>query len=71
MSQPEQRARERIDQLLEGAGRALGDAAQANLSGTRSGIAIREFPMKTRHRFADLLPYVNGKRRVPSRRAAD
>jgi type I restriction enzyme R subunit len=60
LPQPEQRARERIDQLLERAGWAVCDAGQVNLSASR-GIAIREFPLKTGHGFADYVLYVDGK----------
>ncbi len=62
MPQPEQRARERIDQLLERAGWTVCDAGQVNLSASR-GIAIREFPLKTGHGFADYLLQVNRVRR--------
>lgn len=36
------------------------DASQANIRATR-GVAIREFPLKSSHGFADYLLYVDGK----------
>jgi hypothetical protein len=58
--QPEHEARKAIDSLLAQAGWAVCNAAQANIHGAR-GIAIREFPLKSGHGFADYLLYVNGK----------
>ncbi len=60
MSQPEQQAREKIDQLLARAGWRVCDAAQANIHASR-GVAIREFPLKSGHGFADYLLYVDGR----------
>jgi type I restriction enzyme, R subunit len=57
---PEELAREQIDRLLQGAGRVIQDLAQANLSAAR-GVAIRSFPLKAGHGFADYLLYVDGK----------
>ncbi|OBS08180.1 type I restriction endonuclease subunit R [Acidihalobacter prosperus] len=58
--QPEQQAREDIDRLLQAAGWAVQDAAQANIHAAQ-GVAIREFPLKSGHGFADYLLYVDGK----------
>jgi type I restriction enzyme R subunit len=57
--QPEQEARNNIDRLLTQAGWSVCDATQANIHGAR-GVAIREFPLKTGHGFADYLLYVDG-----------
>ena len=53
-------ARENIDRLLGQAGWSVCDAAQASIHGAR-GVAIREFPLKSGHGFADYLFYVDGK----------
>ncbi|MEK6550412.1 MAG: DEAD/DEAH box helicase family protein, partial [Pseudomonadota bacterium] len=58
--QPEQEARETIDKLLAQAGWVVCDADQANIHAAH-GVAIREFPLKPGHGFADYLLYVNGK----------
>ena len=60
MPQPEQRAREKIDQLLQAARWHVWDAAASNIHAAR-GVAIREFPLKSGHGFADYLLYVDGK----------
>ncbi len=60
MPQPEQQAREKIDQLLHAAGWRVCDAAQVNIHASR-GVAIREFPLRLGHGFADYLLYVDGK----------
>ncbi|MHB1332170.1 MAG: hypothetical protein ACYCY1_06200 [Sulfuriferula sp.] len=60
MPQPEQQAREKIDQLLQAAGWHVCDASAANIHAAR-GVAIREFPLKSGHGFADYLLYVDGK----------
>jgi type I restriction enzyme R subunit len=57
---PEQEARESIDRLLALAGWDVQDCKHANIH-ARSGIAIRNFPLKTGHGFADYLLYVDGK----------
>lgn len=57
--QPEQRARDTIDNLLAQAGWTVCDAAQANIHAAR-GVAIREFPLPG-HEFADYLLYADGK----------
>ncbi len=46
--------------LLKAAGWHVCDAAAANIHATR-GVAIREFPLKSGHGFADYLLYVDGK----------
>ena len=60
MPQPEQQAREKIDQLLHAAGWPVCDAAAASIHAAR-GVAIREFPLKSGHGFTDYLLYVDGK----------
>jgi type I restriction enzyme R subunit len=57
---PELQAREQIDLLLSVAGWLVQDADQANIHAGR-GVAIREFPLKSGHGFADYLLYVDGK----------
>ncbi|BCX82687.1 hypothetical protein MIT9_P2273 [Methylomarinovum caldicuralii] len=57
---PERRAREAIDRLLCQSGWQVVDAANANIHACR-GVAIREFPLKSGHGFADYLLYVDGK----------
>ncbi|TCS71779.1 type I restriction enzyme R subunit [Sulfuritortus calidifontis] len=56
----EAQARENIDKLLQAAGWHVCDAAAANIHAAR-GVAIREFPLKSGHGFADYLLYVDGK----------
>ena len=53
-------ARENIDRLLGQAGWSVCDAARASIHAAR-GVAIREFPLKSGHGFADYLFYVDGK----------
>ena len=53
-------ARETIDRLLRAEGWYVCDVAQTNLYAAR-GVAIREFPLKSGHGFADYLLYVDGK----------
>ncbi len=57
---PEQQAREYIDSLLKDAGWEIREPATANITAYR-GVAIREFPLKPGHGFADYLLYVDGK----------
>lgn len=57
---PETLTRETIDAALTAAGWAVQDAAQVNLSAGR-GVAVREFPLKPGHGFADYLLFVDGK----------
>ncbi|HEY59708.1 MAG TPA: DEAD/DEAH box helicase family protein [Anaerolineae bacterium] len=58
MPTPEERARENIDRMLIHAGWILQDRNQMNLS-AGSGVAIREFPLKTGE--ADYLLFVDSK----------
>jgi len=60
MVQPEAQARQTIDKLLTAAGWHVCDPAEANITAHR-GVAIREFPLKSGHGFADYLLYVDGK----------
>ena len=57
---PEALARETIDAALRAAGWVVQDVAQVNLGAGR-GVAVREFPLKTGHGFADYLLFVDGK----------
>jgi type I restriction enzyme R subunit len=60
MTQPEQEARNKIDELLRAAGWVVSNVDAANITAHR-GVAIREFPLKSGHGFADYLLYVDGK----------
>ena len=51
-SKPEERAREEIDAALQASGWVIQDRAELNLS-ARQGVAVREYPMKRGHGFAD------------------
>lgn len=53
-------AREQIDALLALAGWHVCDASAANIHAAR-GVAIREFPLKQGHGFAEYLLYVDGR----------
>ncbi len=53
-------ARGNIDRQLEAAGWHVCDAGQTNIHAAL-GVAIREFPLKSGHGFADYLLYVDGK----------
>ena len=57
---PEQEARVNIDRLLEQAGWSVQNADSINLYAS-SGVAVREFSLKTGHGTADYLLYVNQK----------
>jgi len=57
---PEDRARKTIDDLLDKAGWTLQDRDKANVNAGR-GVAIRSFPLKSGHGFADYLLYVDGR----------
>jgi type I restriction enzyme R subunit len=59
MTSPEDQARENIDRMLASAGWEVRNVGDANISASR-GLAIRNFPLKTGHGFADYLLYVNG-----------
>jgi type I site-specific restriction endonuclease len=56
---PEDKARKTIDDLLAKAGWLVQDRDKANVSAGR-GVAIRSFPLKAGHGFADYLLYVDG-----------
>jgi type I restriction enzyme, R subunit len=56
---PEDEAREQIDGMLNAAGWAVQDAAKANIHAS-SGVALRNFALKSGHGFADYLLYVDG-----------
>ena len=57
---PEQEARVNIDRLLEQAGWSVQNSDSINLYAS-SGVAVREFPLKSGHGKADYLLYVNQK----------
>ena len=57
---PEQEARVNIDRLLEQAGWSVQNAYSINLY-ISSGVAVREFPLKSGHGKVDYLLYVNQK----------
>ncbi|MCB1864643.1 MAG: DEAD/DEAH box helicase family protein [Chromatiales bacterium] len=59
MTNPEADAREIIDKLLGQAGWQVQDASEANIHAKR-GVAVREFPLKSGHGFADYLLYLDG-----------
>jgi type I restriction enzyme R subunit len=56
----EHEARAEIDKLLSLAGWRVANVENADIHANR-GVAIREFPLKTGHGFADYLLYVDGK----------
>jgi hypothetical protein len=60
MKTPEEEAREQIDRMLDEAGWAVQDLAQANVRASE-GVAIREFPLRTGYGQADYLLYVESK----------
>ena len=57
---PEQEARLNIDNLLEQAGWSVQNTSAVNLYAA-SGVAVREFSLKSGHGTADYLLYVNQK----------
>ena len=57
---PEERARAEIDRLLTAAGWSVQSMSEANIHAAR-GVAIREFPLKTGHGFADYLLYIDAR----------
>jgi len=57
---PEERARAEIDRLLAAAGWSVQSMNEANIHAAR-GVAIREFPLKTGHGFADYLLYIDAR----------
>jgi type I restriction enzyme R subunit len=56
---PEDRARQKIDELLEPAGWIVQNRQEANITAAR-GVAVREFPMKKGHGEADYLLFLDG-----------
>src|SRR5580704_10183987 len=56
---PEDRARAEIDRLLTAAGWLIQNRKDADITAGR-GVAIREFPLKSGHGFADYLLYIDG-----------
>jgi len=59
-AKPEQEAREQIDAQLGNAGWILQNRDRMNLYAAR-GVAVREFPLKSGHGFADYMLFVDGK----------
>ncbi len=59
-AKPEQEARKLIDALLTNAGWAVQNRDEINLYAAR-GVAIREFPLKSGHGFADYMLFVDSK----------
>lgn len=57
---PEDKAREGIDRMLEKAGWDVQDVDHADIY-FRQGVAIRDFPLKHGHGFADYVLYIDGK----------
>ncbi len=57
---PEERARAEIDRLLAAAGWSVQSMSEANIHAAR-GVAIREFPLKSGHGFADYLLYIDAR----------
>ena len=53
---PEDKARKTIDHLLDEARWLVQDRDQANVSAGR-GVAIRSFPLRPGHGFADYVPF--------------
>jgi len=58
-AKPEEQAREQIDEMLSAAGWHVCDVDEADIH-AHPGLAIREFPLKPGHGFADYLLYVDG-----------
>lgn len=57
---PEERARAEIDRLLAAAGWSVQSMSEANIHASR-GVALREFPLKSGHGFADYLLYIDAR----------
>ena len=57
---PEERARAEIDRLLAAAGWSVQSMSEANIHAGR-GVALREFPLKAGHGFADYLLYIDAR----------
>lgn len=60
MDRPEEKARTKIDEVLRTAGWVVQGRDEANVRATR-GVAVREFPLRRGHGFADYLLYVDGR----------
>lgn len=60
MERPEEKARTRIDEALRAAGWDVQNRDEANVRVAR-GVAVREFPLRRGHGFADYLLYVDGR----------
>ena len=60
VSTPEERARRKIDRLLEECGWQVQDRSEMNIYAQR-GVAVREFSLKPGHGEADYLLYADGK----------
>ena len=57
---PEEEARKQIDKMLDRSGWKVQDVSETNLH-AGPGVAIREFPLRPGHGFADYLLYVDGR----------
>ena len=60
MPTPEEKARQKIDEMLVNAGWVIQDYKQAQIHAGR-GVVLRNFPLTSGHGFADYLLYVDGK----------
>jgi type I restriction enzyme R subunit len=60
MPAPEEKARQRIDEMLSKAGWVVQDYKSANIRAGR-GVVLRNFPLTRGHGFADYLLYIDGK----------
>jgi len=60
MERPEEKARARIDEALRAAGWAVQNRDETNVRVAR-GVAVREFPLRRGHGFADYLLYVDSR----------
>jgi type I restriction enzyme R subunit len=60
MPTPEDKARQKIDEALEGCGWVVQDLRGVNLAAAR-GVVVRNFPLAMGHGFADYLLYIDGK----------
>ena len=57
---PEEKAREKVDEMLHAAGWHVQDLQNVNIH-VNQGVAVREFPLSSGHGFADYILYVDGK----------
>lgn len=60
MDRPEEKARTKIDEVLRTTGWVVQGRDEVNVRATR-GVAVREFPLRRGHGFADYLLYVDGR----------